>query len=431
LQNYYTYNGFGEITKEQLSTGQRSRDTVFYVAEYKRDNTGRIIEKKETALTDVATYKYNYDFVGRLTSVLKDDVEVESYTYDFNGNRTVSTLLTDSTVISSLAKGTSQASQGLQADGTVVSTVVETSVTSRAVYDDQDRLTSYGGNTYAYDERGNLESKTDADGGIWTYEYDEFGNLISVVTPGLKRIDYVIDGLNRRIGKKVDGVLKKSWTYKDQLNPIAEYDANGVLEYLFLYGEKGHVPEYIYNAKTTGKYKIVTDQVGSVRLIVQSGGKRGAYQRIDYDSFGRVLNDTSPGFQPFGFAGGLYDPDTGLVRFGARDYDPEIGRWLSKDPIRFDGGINLYAYVNNDPVNIIDPSGLQNEHHIKDFCGPLGTAIARVAGLYGLIGGPIARLACEPLFCLIADINCPPPDPCVHKLADGSCLPPKPPCKEN
>jgi len=155
-------------------------------------------------------------------------------------------------------------------------------------------------------------------------------------------------------------VLKKSWTYKDQLNPIAEYDANGVLEYLFLYGEKSHVPEYIYNAKTTGKYKIVTDQVGSVRLIVQSGGKRGAYQRIDYDSFGRVLNDTWPGFQPFGFAGGLYDPDTGLVRFGARDYDPEIGRWLTKDPIRFDGGINLYAYVNNDPVNYIDPTGLRS-----------------------------------------------------------------------
>jgi len=66
-----------------------------------------------------------------------------------------------------------------------------------------------------------------------------------------------------------------------------------------------------------------------------------------------VTNDT------FGFAGGLYDADTGLVRFGARDYDPVVGRWTSKDPILFAGGqANLYVYVGGDPINFIDPSGL-------------------------------------------------------------------------
>jgi RHS repeat-associated protein len=68
----------------------------------------------------------------------------------------------------------------------------------------------------------------------------------------------------------------------------------------------------------------------------------------------------SPGLQPFGYAGGLYDRDTGLVRFGARDYDPETGRWTAKDPIGFAGGdTNLYGYVANDPVNWVDPLGLQ------------------------------------------------------------------------
>jgi RHS repeat-associated protein len=58
------------------------------------------------------------------------------------------------------------------------------------------------------------------------------------------------------------------------------------------------------------------------------------------------------------FAGGLYDPDTGLVLFGARDYDAQTGRWTAKDPILFGGGQeNLYAYVGNDPVGSIDPSG--------------------------------------------------------------------------
>ena len=80
-------------------------------------------------------------------------------------------------------------------------------------------------------------------------------------------------------------------------------------------------------------------------------------QRLDYDSFGRVLSDTNPGFQPFGFQGGLYDSDTGLVEFGCRWYDAETGRWISKDPILLDGGWNVYVFCDNDPVNRTDPSG--------------------------------------------------------------------------
>jgi RHS repeat-associated protein len=82
-------------------------------------------------------------------------------------------------------------------------------------------------------------------------------------------------------------------------------------------------------------------------------------QQMEYDEFGRVLTDTNPGFQPFGFVGGLYDRDTGLVRFGARDYDPRTGRWTAKDPIGFAGGsANVYEYVNSSPVESVDPSGL-------------------------------------------------------------------------
>lgn len=69
-------------------------------------------------------------------------------------------------------------------------------------------------------------------------------------------------------------------------------------------------------------------------------------------------------FQPFGFAGGIYDSTTGLVRFGARDYSAEIGRWTSKDPIGFGGGANFFAYVGNDPVNRMDPWGLYASYNI-------------------------------------------------------------------
>lgn len=82
-------------------------------------------------------------------------------------------------------------------------------------------------------------------------------------------------------------------------------------------------------------------------------------QRMDYNEFGEVINDTNPGYQPYGFAGGIYFPSTKMVKFGARFYDASVGRWLSKDPILFGGGdANLYGYVANDPVNGIDPTGL-------------------------------------------------------------------------
>jgi RHS repeat-associated protein len=82
-------------------------------------------------------------------------------------------------------------------------------------------------------------------------------------------------------------------------------------------------------------------------------------QELEYDAWGLVVKDTNPGFQPFGFAGGLYDPQTKLLRFGARDYDPTLGRWTAKDPLRFAGGdTNLFGYVIQDPVNLADPEGL-------------------------------------------------------------------------
>lgn len=122
-------------------------------------------------------------------------------------------------------------------------------------------------------------------------------------------------------------------------------------------------------------YRVFTDHLGSVRYVLDAA--TGAVsQRMEYDSFGRITLDTNPGFQPFGFAGGLYDPQIGLVRFGARDYDPETGRWQSKDPIGFAGGdTNLYGYVLSDPVNLTDRSG-----RIVDALVGLGFKIDEAAG---------------------------------------------------
>jgi len=145
--------------------------------------------------------------------------------------------------------------------------------------------------------------------------------------------------------------------YKDQLEPVAELDGAGNVVARFVYASKGHVPDYMVKGGVT--YRVISDHLGSVRLVVNAADG-SIVQRIDYDEFGNITQDTNPGFQPFAFAGGIYDSHTKLTRFGARDYDAHSGRWTSKDPIGFAGGNdNLFAYSSTDPLNRIDPSGLR------------------------------------------------------------------------
>jgi RHS repeat-associated protein len=173
--------------------------------------------------------------------------------------------------------------------------------------------------------------------------------------PDGTQIEYVVDGRNRRVGRKVNGVLTQGWLYQDQLKPIAELDGSGNVVASFVYATFDNVPDYMVKGGVT--YRLLTDHLGSIRLVVDSTTGQ-VMQRIDYDAFGRVLSDTNPGFQPFGFAGGLYDSATGLIRFGARDYDAEVGRWTAKDPIGFQARqANLFAYAADNPINIKDSTG--------------------------------------------------------------------------
>lgn len=137
--------------------------------------------------------------------------------------------------------------------------------------------------------------------------------------------------------------------------------------------------------KGGARYYLAFDQVGTLRVVTDSTG--AAVKRIDYDSFGNVVGDTNPAFAvPFGFAGGLHDRDTGLVRFGYRDYDPETGRWTAKDPILFAGGdVDLYGYCLNDPVNLIDPDGesaMEGAVPIAIVVSQMDTAIPGPANLF-------------------------------------------------
>lgn len=305
------YNAFGEL---QTFTASVS-GTAVYLATYTYDVLGRIDDVTQTISGTATVNDYDYEsFTGRLDTVTVDGTLAQDYSYDENGNR----------------------------DG--------------GTYDDQDRLLIYGTDSYTYTDNGELYTKVDADG-TTIYTYDVLGNLTQVILPDGTQIDYIIDGQNRRVGKKVNGTLAQGFLYQDQLNPIVELDGSNNIVSRFVYGTKANVPDYMIKSGVT--YRIISDHLGSPRLVINTSDGSIA-QQISYDDFGNITSDSNPGFQPFGFAGGLYDTQTRLVRFGARDYDAEVGRWTAKDPILFNGGdTNLYGYVMNDPVNWIDSLGLK------------------------------------------------------------------------
>jgi RHS repeat-associated protein len=236
-------------------------------------------------------------------------------------------------------------------------------------YDAQDRLLSYGSTAYYYLPTGELWVRDDERGRM-TFEYDDLGNLLGVGLADTTSIEYVLDGNYRRVGKlDGSGALVQGFLYQDQLNPVAELDANGSVVSRFVYASKPNVPDYLVSKKLGGNwkvYRLLSDHLGSVRLVVEltTGDVARRYDytpfgvMTEYDGTGTEITGGGVRFQPFGFAGGIFDADTGLVRFGARDYDPDIGRWTTKDPILFAGGdTNLYAYVGNDPVNYLDVDG--------------------------------------------------------------------------
>jgi RHS repeat-associated protein len=251
-------------------------------------------------------------------------------------------------------------------------------------------LLGFGSNTYTYKYAGDLDTKTINGTATQTYKYDSLGNLRNVVfktgSTTTKTIDYLVDGLGRRIGKKTGTTtttLAQQFVYRSGLQIAAELTASGAVKTRFFYGSRANVPDFMEKVGSPSTYyRIVSDQLGSPVLIVNVANKNDVLLDVAYDEWGKLICRAQPNnapdcapdgsgscnetkcekVVPFGFAGGLYDEDTRLIRFGARDYDPEVGRWVSKDPILFAAGQgNLYVYVGNDPVNLRDASGLDVE----------------------------------------------------------------------
>jgi RHS repeat-associated protein len=262
-----------------------------------------------------------------------------------------------------------------------------------------------GSVSYTYDLDGFLTTKTDGSD-VTNYTYSSRGELLSVNLPDGRTIEYIHDPLGRRIAKKVDGVFVEKYLWQGLTRLLAVYDGSDNLLMRFEYANS-RVPVAVDAEGVT--YYLTYDQVGSLRVVADSSGN--VVKSTQYDSFGNILDDSNPSFEvPFGFAGGLHDRDTGLVRFGYRDFDPDIGRWTAKDPIGFSGGdTDLYGYVLNDPINFVDPDGLYTWPYTwKGWAGALltgaGAAVAS-AGAIPLGVGLIAAGAGLTIWDFIEGIN--------------------------
>ncbi len=351
----YTYDGFGaSVTYSAKYTGSAVYDVAFV-----RDAAGRVATKTETIGGVAHVYGYTYYASGELKGVTVDGSLARAFEYDLNGNRTKKTNYD--------AGGTSNA--------------------ETYAYDDQDRLQTVtspaGVRTYGWTPDGDLSSATDA-GGATTYVYDAFGNLRSVSRPGLPGIEYVVDGAGRRVGKKLHGVLVQGWLYGDALRPIAETDGAGSVTARYVYATGVNTPDYVVRGGKT--LKVIRDYLGTPRVLVDSatGSVEG---RLDLDEDGNVVAQ-SGSLLTAGFIGGIWDQDTGLVRLGARDYEPRVGRWTAKDPVGFKGrSTNLYRYAAGDPVNWIDPTGLSTAQWVGAFAYPPLLAPAAMS-LAGYVGNP-------------------------------------------
>jgi RHS repeat-associated protein len=331
----YAYNTYGEV--ESMETKVNGVSVFREGLQY--DNAGRIRVVEEVLQGAPVQWNYGYDAIGRLVSDSKSNGVNNTYTFDGNGNR-------------------------------------KTYNTIQPTFDNQDKLVSQGAITYTWDGLGNRIGKSDGT----TYVHDGMGSL-KTWSKGGNTISYEHDGLQRRVSRSRNGTVTARYVYDGQYRIVAETVSGS----RFIYATQSHSPDVMLRNGNT--YKVVKTHLGSVKMIVNAD--TGSVEQVmDYDAWGNVVADSNPGFQPFGFAGGIWDAESQLTHFGYRDYDASTGAWTSRDPVRLGGGLNVYAYSLDNPVGRIDPRGLWGLGALAAGGAEAGIGAAGV-GANGSAGGVV------------------------------------------
>ncbi|MGE4294003.1 MAG: RHS repeat domain-containing protein [Desulfovibrio sp.] len=331
-----------------------------YSLQLERGGQGRIAVKNENVNGWPVSWEYRYDGAGRLAGVNRDGAGVELYLYDAQGRR---------------------AEDYVPLRGQM----------DRVFrYGPDNRLLQAGDARYDHDKRG-FRSRKITPQGETRYHYAPDYRLLAVELPDGRVVEYGHDDQGLRNAKYVDGRLTERFHWHDRAHLAAwsHVDVAGGQWWEVAYGQDGRpvglvTQDHGHSQGQHAEILLHTDQIGSVRVV--EFPTEGMVKEILYDAFGNVVRDGNPYLlSPLGFAGGLQDWDTGLVRFGWRDYDPDTGRFTAKDPIGAAGGDpDWYGYCLDDPVNGRDPQGLDAD------CISIDGSISGF-GLHGEAGGGICR----------------------------------------
>ena len=222
---------------------------------------------------------------------------------------------------------------------------------------------------FTYDDDGNTLSN-----GVWTYTYNAENRPITAVNAAsTAKLEYAYDYDGRRVSKKIYAKSGVAWTLTKEIkfvydgnNLIAKYDANNVFRHGYLWGEDisgtlqetGGIGGLLSVTDGTSSYYPAYDGNGNVRAYVDSSGALVA--EYDYSPSGKPATSGAKAADfPFQFSTQYYDKETGTLHNKYRDYDLDLMRWLTQDPMGEDGGVNLYCMVNNNPVCSVDGLGLK------------------------------------------------------------------------
>ena len=234
-----------------------------------------------------------------------------------------------------------------------------------------DQLTGGNGFSQIHDDAGSVATLV-RPGSRTTFKYDFRDQLLSAESDD-HSITYDYDGDNIRARKTVDGEVTNYLTLAGQV--LKEYDNNGDPGNAYLPG----VSWRRHNDAGDVNYYL-TDGLGSVLAITDNGGNEVA--RYDYGDYGVLLNSNGPlaDENQFRYTGEQLDPETGFYYLRNRYYQPEFGRFLQRDPIRYAGGSNMYTYVGQNPINFTDSSGLVGPQDLTYFAARVWNVTVEVAG---------------------------------------------------
>ncbi len=305
---------------------------------------------------------YNYDALSHLLSVLHQagstTLDGASYSYDYAGNRTSKTNYLNGITSNYGYDAIYELQQVTQGGGTTESysyDAVGNRLSSLGMspysYNTSNELTSTPSGSYTYDANGNTLSDPSGRSYSWDFE----NRLVQAVVPGTGMVAFKYDPFGRRIQKS--GPLGTTNYLYDGKKSIEEVDQSSNI--LARYARTTSIDEPLSELRsgTTSYYE--QDGLGSISSLSNSIG--AVANTYTYDSFGKLAASTGTLANPFQYTGREFDPETGLNYNRARYYNPTTGRFLSEDPLGLGGGNpNTYAYVGNDPTNLIDPLGLTN-----------------------------------------------------------------------